>query len=228
MVAAPTPHATRTADTGSPVRTAGSRALVRLPAAPALPGATPGARAAPGRKPSDEELAEGLIRGDEHCLAAIHRRWSGLVHALAARALGDAREAEDVTQQVFLAAWRGRHTYRPDRGTLAGWLVGITRRKTADALGARTRRPEPAATDDAPAPAAGESPDAVLDRLLLTQELARLPAAQRQVLHLAFYEDLTQTQIALRTGLPLGTVKSHARRGLHRLRRCLEPGRGAD
>lgn len=64
-------------------------------------------------------------------------------------------------------------------------------------------------------------PETVLDRLLVTGELAKLPDAQREVLAMAFYADLTQAQIAERTGLPLGTVKSHARRGLHRMRHCL-------
>ncbi|MFD7873453.1 sigma-70 family RNA polymerase sigma factor [Streptomyces sp. NPDC059766] len=171
---------------------------------------------------SDEELARGLVAGDEACLAVVCHRWSGLVHTLARRSLGDAREAEDVAQQVFLGVWRGRRGYRPERGTLAGWIVGITRRKVADALGARTRRAELVATAGrALAPAARQQPEAVLDRVLVHHELARLPAPQRRVLRLTFYEDLTQAQIAERTGLPLGTVKSHARRGLHRLRDCL-------
>ncbi|MCX5389370.1 sigma-70 family RNA polymerase sigma factor [Streptomyces sp. NBC_00094] len=183
---------------------------------------------------SDEEIGLGLTRGDEHCLALAHRRWAGLVHTLATRALGDPREAEDVTQQVFLAAWRGRAGYHPERGPVPAWLVGITRRKTADALTARTRRLAlVAAAGAALPPAAGtrEGPEDVLDRIVVTGELARLPRVQRDVLTLAFFADLTQTQIARRTGLPLGTVKSHARRGLQRMRRSLDaasaPGGGA-
>ncbi|NBM17664.1 sigma-70 family RNA polymerase sigma factor, partial [Streptomyces sp. GC420] len=171
---------------------------------------------------ADEQIAAGLVRGEEDCLAAAYHRWGTLVHTLAGRSLGDFREAEDVTQQVFIAAWRGREGYRPDRGPLAGWLVGITRRKIADALSARTRRIQLAAAQTAPGQPSTPHPDAVLDRVLVTQELARLPLEQQRVLRLAFYEDLTQAQISARTGLPLGTVKSHARRGLHRLRRRLE------
>ncbi|WP_037683612.1 sigma-70 family RNA polymerase sigma factor [Streptomyces griseus] len=175
---------------------------------------------------ADEELARGLVAGDEACLAAAYHRWSALVHALARRSLGDPREAEDVTQQVFLGVWCGRRGYRPERGTIAGWIVGIARRKIADALSARSRRGELATwagsalalTD----PQRGR-PEAALDRVLVSSELAKLPSAQRRVLRLTFYEDLTQTQIAERTGWPLGTVKSHARRGLDRLRRRLEP-----
>ncbi|MCQ9182969.1 sigma-70 family RNA polymerase sigma factor [Streptomyces sp. IBSBF 2953] len=175
---------------------------------------------------ADEELAAGFAAGDEACLAAAYHRWGALVYTLGRRSLGDAREAEDVTQTVFLAAWRGRAGFAPRRGTLSAWLVGITRRKIADALAARTRRAELVAAAGArmsvgPAEG-GTQPDAVLDRVLIGRELARLPAAQRRVLTLAFYDDLTQPQIADLTGWPLGTVKSHARRGLHRLGRCLQ------
>ncbi|MFJ4328018.1 sigma-70 family RNA polymerase sigma factor [Streptomyces tricolor] len=177
---------------------------------------------------TDAHLMRGLVAGDESCLAALHRRWSPLVYALAWRTLGDAAEAEDVTQQVFLGVWRGCAGYRPERGPVAGWIVGITRRKIADALSARTRRGELVAAAGAALPAeesATGRPEAAVDRVLVRQALAGLPAAQRHVLRLAYYEDLTQTQIAERTGWPLGTVKSHARRGLRRLRGALEAHR---
>lgn len=166
------------------------------------------------------------LGGDEESLTAVYRRWGPVVYALAQRALGDSREAEDVTQQVFLAAWRGRTGYRPELGSLAAWLTGITRHRIADALAARTRRAALvegvgvlyAATDRG----AHEGMDSTVDRTLISQELARLPVPQRTVLRLAFYEDLTHPQIADRTGWPLGTVKSHARRGIRSLRLRLE------
>lgn len=191
------------------------------------PSAVPPARSAvesadQGLAPTgEEELVRGLLSGDEACLAALYRRWSPLVHTLAWRALGDAREAEDVTQQVFLGVWRGRQGYRPERGTVAGWISGITRRKIADALSARTRRSDLVASAGTRlSPDEGGSDrfaEAALDRVLVRDALAGLPDAQQRVLRLTYYEDLTQTQIAERTGWPLGTVKSHARRGLHRL-----------
>ncbi|MEU9302433.1 sigma-70 family RNA polymerase sigma factor [Streptomyces sp. NPDC048269] len=180
----------------------------------------------------DERVAAGFVAGDDGCVEAVYQRWRPLVHALARRALGDEREAEDVTQQVFLAAWHGRRGYRPGPGGLGAWLTGITRHKVSDALRARTRRAKAAAAvracrDLAPHPVAAArpelEPEAAVDRVLVLGELARLPPAQQRVVRLAFYGDLTQSQIADRTGLPLGTVKSHMRRALHGLRRSLEP-----
>ncbi|MEU3606302.1 sigma-70 family RNA polymerase sigma factor [Streptomyces sp. NPDC035033] len=184
----------------------------------------------PATADTDDRIARGLVLGDEACLAAAYRRWGRLVHTLAARALGDPREAEDVTQLVFVAAWRGRATFRPERGTLPAWLTGITRRKIADALTARTRRTELAAALGAfleHEERKDGQPDRLLDRMVVTEELSRLPRVQRDVLELAYFSDLTQTQIADRTGMPLGTVKSHARRGLQRMRHSLELA-GAD
>lgn len=177
---------------------------------------------------ADEELATGLVAGDEVCLAAAYHRWATLVHTLAWRSLGDATEAEDITQQVFLGLWRGRHGYRPERGSIAAWIIGITRHRIADALTARTRRTElvTAAGQTLPVPAPhgypSDTTDAVLDRVLLEKELAHLSQSQQQVLRLAFYEGLTHNEIARHTGWPLGTVKSHARRGLRHLRQSLE------
>ncbi|MFE7763185.1 sigma-70 family RNA polymerase sigma factor [Streptomyces sp. NPDC057438] len=180
---------------------------------------------------ADEELARGLVAGDDDCLAVAYHRWSALVHALAQRSLGDSGEAEDVTQQVFLGVWRGRHGYRSERGAMGAWIVGIARRRIADALSARTRRADLVTSAGVALTLVGGQsdracPEAALDRVLVRAELAGLPAPQRLVLHLAFYEDLTQLQIAERTGLPLGTVKSHVRRGLRRLRSRLDEAGG--
>lgn len=171
------------------------------------------------------DMAARFVAGDEYALAEVYRAWGSMVHGIARRILGDSCEAEDVTQSVFLAAWRGRSGFRPERGSLPAWLVGITRRKVADALEARTRRTELVARagsmlvlDDRQRTS---DPQAVLDRAVVGQSMAELTEPQRTVLSLAFYEDLTQAQISRVTGWPLGTVKSHARRGLHRLGRSL-------
>ncbi|MFG3257523.1 RNA polymerase sigma factor [Streptomyces sp. NPDC048172] len=179
---------------------------------------------------TEEELGAALAAGAPEAmeaLEAVHRRWRSTVHARALRALGDTGEAEDVAQQVFLALWRGRAGYRPERGPLGAWIAGITRKKTADALEARARRARVAhavARCAGPACAPRQEAEELTDRVVLRQALAELPDPQRTVLSLAFYADLTQAQIATSTGVPLGTVKSHARRGLARLRRALERG----
>lgn len=179
----------------------------------------------------EDDLARGLRAADENAFAATYRHWGPLVHTMAARSLGDTYEAEDVTQQVFLGAWRGRDGFHPERGSLGAWLVGITRRKIIDALAARTRRLtliDSVAHFADPQPPEERVSDAVLDRVLVADALSRLPRHQREVLCMAFYDDLTHAQIAERTGMPLGTVKSHSRRGLHQLRHGIESGRAEE
>ncbi|MFE7118024.1 RNA polymerase sigma factor, partial [Streptomyces sp. NPDC057654] len=186
-----------------------------------------GEPAAGRRLRSDQMIADAFLRGDEDGFRLLYERWAALVHSVACRALGDSCEAEDVTQQVFIAAWRDCRGFRPERGTVGAWLVGIARHKIADALAARARRARLAAAVQADLDADRRHPDGRLaqravDRVVTQYELDRLPPAQRNVLRLAFYSDLAQTQIAAHTGLPLGTVKSHVRRGLLTLRRRLE------
>ena len=175
----------------------------------------------------DADVARGLQAGDEDCLAEAYARTSPLVYTVALRALGDVGDAQDLTQLVFVAAWRGRAGYDPAKASLAGWLLGITRHKVADAWAARERqRRVDVAQAEAglrtdPAPEI----DAVADRVLLADELARLGEPAGQVLALAFYRGLTHQDISERLGLPLGTVKSTIRRGLRRLRdRLAEDG----
>ncbi|MCD0480878.1 RNA polymerase sigma factor [Streptacidiphilus sp. ASG 303] len=170
-----------------------------------------------------DDASDGCPDGDDWWLKAAYRLWSPVVRAVALRALGDPSDADDVTQLVFVAAWRGRAGYRPDRGSLQSWLIGITRKKIADVQAARARRDRQARAAALAASWAAEGPrvEGVVDRVLIDGELALLPPAERTVLVLAYWGDLTHTQIAERTGLPLGTVKSHARRGLMRLRRRL-------
>jgi RNA polymerase sigma factor (sigma-70 family) len=190
-------------------------------------GSVEGVDGAPAAGPDDREVGRRFAAGEEQALAWAYERWGGQVHGMAVRAFGPGPDAEDVTQQVFIAAWTGRAGYRPESGPLPAWLVGICRHKIADAWARRARqqRETEAATAElkaAPAGAVAGIDSAVADRVLLLDELDRLGQPQRGIIELAFFEDLTHAQISARTGLPLGTVKSHIRRTLERLRTRLE------
>ncbi len=177
-------------------------------------------------EPDDDEVARRFAAGDEQALAWAYERYAARVHGMAVRAFGPGPDAEDVTQQVFVSAWTGRAGFRPEQGPLPAWLTGVCRHKIADTWARRDkqRRAAEAAMAEAQSPAAGPAPvDAtVADRVLLLGELDRLGQPQRGIIELAFFADLTHAQIAERTGLPLGTVKSHIRRTLERLRDRLE------
>jgi RNA polymerase sigma-70 factor (ECF subfamily) len=171
-------------------------------------------------------LAARLVAGDEGALEAVYDRWSALVHTFALRALGDVHDAEEVTQLVFVAAWRSRHTLTPTPAALPAWLIGIARHKIADVRARRARDADKVAAV-ASLPEArdldrGASDTEIADRLVLRQAVAELPDPRGTIMRLAFWEDLTHNQIAVRTELPLGTVKSHLRRGLLELHRRLE------
>ena len=170
-----------------------------------------------------DELVTSFLAGDESALSRIYARWSPLIYSVALRSLSEVTEAEDVTQKVFVAAWTSRHNYRPERASLPAWLMGIARYKIFDAHNTRTKenriRNELAASPQVRLTA---EPLDVAERLILADEINRLDEVPRQVLRMAFYEDLTHAQIAERMKLPPGTVKSHIRRSLIKLRARLE------
>ncbi|GAA2576143.1 sigma-70 family RNA polymerase sigma factor [Winogradskya consettensis] len=173
---------------------------------------------------SDDELAGQLRDGDEKALRAAYDLYGAAVLYLAQRLLGNRADAEDVTQLTFVAAWTGRDTFDPERGSMLGWLLGIARRKAVDRMRSAARSDRITETVRAQLPLAEppETPDRIVDRLIVADELGRLPEDQRRTLQLAFFDDLTHPQIAAVTGLPLGTVKSHIRRGMANLRRRWE------
>jgi RNA polymerase sigma factor (sigma-70 family) len=182
----------------------------------------------PATDDDDARLVEGFRAGDERALAEAYARWSTLVYTLAMRSLGAVADAEDVTQKVFIAAWRGRSGFDPARSPLPAWLVGITRHAIADAHEARSRqrRLDEAYASETSAIQGDDTAD-VADKMMIAAELEQLEPVPRRVMRLAFFDGLTHAQIADNLGLPLGTVKSHIRRSLTRLRTRLEVNDGA-
>ena len=173
-------------------------------------------------EPSAADIAKGFADGREDSLEAAYRRWSGLVFTLALRSVNNRGDAEEITQQVFVSAWRGRASFNPDVGQLGSWLVGVTRHRISDHLAARSRQLRIVeATTPAAIVSSGDE-DRLVDRVVLADELDQLDDPRRTILKLAFYEDQTYSQIAEQLDLPLGTVKSHVRRGLLYLRARLK------
>jgi RNA polymerase sigma-70 factor (ECF subfamily) len=175
---------------------------------------------------AERRLAARLRKGDPDALAEAHRAYGGLVLGYLRRALGDQGAAEDVHQEVFLEVWRRGPGYDPDRASLGTWIMLIARSRAIDHL--RRRIPEPL---DPQSPRAGEpedpaaSPDLLVERWAMAVHLARLPEEQARILRMRFHEGLSQTEIAERTGIPLGTVKTYMVRGLRRLRELMEAER---
>jgi RNA polymerase sigma-70 factor (ECF subfamily) len=184
-------------------------------------GYSPGVTSADARPDADAAEA-AFVAGAPDALEQAYGVHGRLVYTLCRRSLS-AEAAADVTQEVFVSAWQARAQFNPDRGSLGGWLVGIARNKVIDALRSQARRPvsarEPLVSD---APVTAVAVESLADRLLLADAMADLPERAKKVIQLAFYEDLTHPEIAERTALPLGTVKSDIRRGLQRMRRHLE------
>jgi RNA polymerase sigma factor (sigma-70 family) len=174
----------------------------------------------PERRQVDETLEARFQQGSEDALEQAYRQWSRLVHSTALRATGNAADAADITQAVFVAAWRGHAGFSPRAGSLPGWLMTITKRRIADHWEARSRQDRVVyqmAIHD-PAPQNPQPVERIAAEMVVADELDLLREPARTILRLAFYEDLTHAQIAARLNLPLGTVKSHIRRSLTRLR----------
>ncbi|MDA3039174.1 MAG: sigma-70 family RNA polymerase sigma factor [Actinomycetota bacterium] len=163
-------------------------------------------------------IEAAFCAGDDGALKLAHDAHGCLVYGLCRRML-TAEQADEVTQDVFLSAWRARAQFDPSRGTLSAWLVGITKRRIVDHLRSEgrhaNRRAEVGELPDRPGEAVVEQ---LADRLLVAAALRELPERARETLHLAYQQDLTHQQIAERTGRALGTVKSDIRRGLQAIR----------
>ena len=172
----------------------------------------------------ERRLADSFSTSDAWTLREVYDRYGPQVYRVALGCLSNTSDAEEVTQTVFVDAWRARQSFDPTKGSLGGWLMTITKRRCIDRVRVldRSRRDVAAVAAAAEHNHRVDGPDQIIDQIVVSDQLARLPQSQRVVLELAFYDDLSHSQIASLTGLPLGTVKSHLRRGLDQLRRRWE------
>lgn len=178
-------------------------------------------------EPSDVDLIYALKAGQTQALGTLYDRYSRLVYGLALRILSSAQEAEDITQEIFLTLWQ-RHPYNPARGSLSSFLITLTRSRSIDRLrsrgshakslqrlGSLTCTHENGTTPIEQASLSERSQQ-------VRQAMAQLPETERQVLEIAYFEGLSQSEIAARLNAPLGTVKTRCRQGLLRLRKSLQ------
>ncbi len=195
-----------------------------VPSSPIPPAREEPSGAASTEQALDGEWMERFQAGDDLALRQAFDRYAGMVQRVGMLRLGNHHDAEELVQQVFVRAWKGRAGFDPARGSLGAWLLGIARRLIADRYASldRDRKVVAAAESIAPPATDVKSADRVVDRVVVGDEVNRLPDEQRMVLRLAFYGDLSHSEIAATTGIPIGTVKSHIRRALILLRKRWE------
>jgi RNA polymerase sigma factor (sigma-70 family) len=169
---------------------------------------------------TDEQLLEAVAGGDERALGVLYDRFGRVAYGVALRVLRDRALAEDAVQEAFLAIWRSAERYRLERAKPSTWVLTLVHRRAVDLVRREDRRrAEPL---DEPPEASGEDVPEEADlrerRAAVQTALAQLPADQREALELAYYGGYTQSELAERLGVPLGTVKSRMFAGLTRLR----------
>lgn len=171
-------------------------------------------------------LVAAMAAGDRSALARLYDLMAGPIYSLASRLLGDATEAQDVVQDIFLQVWRTAGSYDASRGTVFSWIATLTRNRAIDRLRMRRRRSEllaGAAPELQPTATAGEADSAaslwVREKATAVRAaLTDIPPDQQQAIELAYFGGLTQQEIAARLNEPLGTIKARIRRGLLRLK----------
>jgi RNA polymerase sigma-70 factor, ECF subfamily len=170
----------------------------------------------------DTALLSRVGQGDESAMETVFRRYSGTVYSVALRILHDSGQAEDVMQEIFLQLWRKPAAFVQVRGALGAWLVVVTRNRAIDLL--RRRKPTDSVDDVVLASPINVADDAERNAMMekVRGVLANLPQEQRKSLELAYFEGLTHTEIASRTGDPLGTVKTRIRQALITLRKAFQ------
>ena len=173
---------------------------------------------------SDEALPALVARGDEAALAELYDRFGRVAYGLALRIVRDANLAEDAVQDAFLAAWRTAISFDPGRGKASTWLLTLVHRRAVDVVRREERRrAEPLDAEPAAVGAATDDSSELREQRQAVQSaLAQLPPDQRQALELAYYGGLSQSELAERLGVPLGTVKSRMFTALAKLRDLLE------
>ena len=173
---------------------------------------------------TDIALLDRIVARDEQAVAELYDRHHRLLFGLILRILRDRSEAEEVLQEVFVQAWTRTDTYNVSLGSPAGWLIGIARNRAIDRL--RNNAVRSRTVEQAPLPAAVETPEARAATTERQRDVARalasLPPEQRELIEQAYFEGLTQSELAERFKLPLGTVKTRVRTGLTTLRGLLQ------
>jgi RNA polymerase sigma-70 factor (ECF subfamily) len=171
---------------------------------------------------SDAELIQRTGEGDRTAFDKLYRRYSRPVFGLALRRLGDRGRAEDAVQETFVSIWRSARTYRPERGPGAPWLYGVARNAIVDR--GRARNEPPAEAPEEPSPEVGpeERAEQSWTQWQVHGALERLPEREREVIALAYWSELSQSEVAARLGIPLGTVKTRTRSALLHLAEILE------
>jgi RNA polymerase sigma-70 factor, ECF subfamily len=178
------------------------------------------------RPTTDEDLLQALKSDQTFALGALYDRYASLVYGLALAILTAPEEAEDLTQEVFLALCN-KCDYDPTRGSLSAFLITMTRSRAIDKIRSRGRRLKflthwgQTIPTETPSPTLPEQMSLAECSQYVRNALAQLPDKQRQVLELAYYKDLSQMEIAALLDTPLGTVKTWARKGLVTLKGAL-------
>jgi RNA polymerase sigma-70 factor (ECF subfamily) len=190
--------------------------------------------APPSAPPADHDLVARAARGDEQAIGTLYDRYGGVLYAVAYRVVGQRPDAEDVVIEAFAQAWRDAIRFESTRGSVAGWLTMIARSRALDVVRARSRRnritASAAADEPQRSPAMGDwraDPSDTYDHAERQQQvqaaLQTLSPPQRQAIELAFFEGLSQSEIAERLQEPLGTIKTRVRLGMQKLRDSLRP-----
>lgn len=169
----------------------------------------------------DAKLVRRIARGDEDALQSLYDQYGTIIFGMAHRLLGDRQLAEECTQDVFVAVWRSADAYDERRARVTTWLFTIARNRALDLARRRAARPvdpheEVRPTDNAPDIA--DLAVAADSSTRVAEAMAELPSAQREALTLAYFDELSHSEIAERLGVPIGTVKGRIRLALDRLR----------